>query len=80
MTTYHQFKYPFTFTPDEVKYLVTTQHFAEERATTFLDRSDHPNEAERVISHDVVHFGSRAREAAATGQTTIPIKMGVLYW
>lgn len=80
MTTLHQLEHAFTFTPDEVKYLMTAQHFAEERSAFWLGQLKEPKEAYRTSAEDVVRFGSTVRQAAAKGETTIPIKMGVVFW
>ena len=79
MTSRHQHKHEFDFTPVELGYLLTTQRLVEEKMRNQEFNPEKPNDKFLSFSGDMQEFGWALEDVIATGITKLPIKMGVLY-
>jgi hypothetical protein len=80
MTSLHQLKLDYEFTPEELQYLLTTQRLAEENILAWVKDTSQPEYAYATSLNDVRAFGFEIQDAINDNRLTIPIKMGVVYW
>lgn len=79
MTSLHQNKHEFNFTPVELKYLLITQKIVQQKIDNQGFNPQKPEDEFFLRGSDIHDFGWIVEDAITEGKTKLLVKMGVLY-